>query len=633
MALNGNSMTQKLLRQLYQKGILTEIDVHFARFISGLARADDPAVGLGAALVSRITGDGHICLDLAAHAQRVLLEGKGDRNAIICPPLGEWESALIGSGAVGRPGENCPLILDDANRLYLFRYWAYEQILADAVKERASQALPADSLDLDLLKDGLKRLFPEQDDKTIDWQKIAALTAVLKPFCVISGGPGTGKTFTAAKILALLMEQSKGRNSKILLAAPTGKAAARLGESLKVVGQKLDCSAAVKDAIPVEARTIHRLLQPLPGTPHFRYNRDNPLPADVVMVDEASMVDLALMAKLIQAIPVSARLILMGDKDQLASVEAGAVLGDLCGRGHSRGFSASFHTEIEALTGENLRELAPHSDQPGALKDCIVQLRRNYRFAKDSAIAELGLALNRGDGRHAFELLANSADPTVRLRPAASGGDLQRNLKKAVIQGYRDYLAAPTPQEALEKFSQFKLLCAVNKGPFGVGALNHLAEQILAREDLIHPGQPFDDQWYAGRPVLITRNDYRLDLFNGDIGLTMTGAGSDGDRLYVFFPETKGARQIPVYRLSDHQTVFALTVHKSQGSEFEDVHLILPDTDVPVLTRELVYTAVTRAKRSVTIWGTEKILQAAIDRKIQRSSGLRDGLWGRTNQN
>jgi len=624
-------MTQKLLRQLHQKAILTEIDVHFAHFISGLARTEDPAVGLGAALVSHITGDGHICLDLATHARRVLLEGKGGQNAVVCPPLGEWENALIGSGAVGRPGENYPLILDDANRLYLFRYWAYEQILADAIKDRIGQALPADSLDLNLLKDGLKRFFPKQDDKTIDWQKIAALAAVLKPFCVISGGPGTGKTFTAAKILALLIEQSKGRRSRIFLAAPTGKAAARLGESLKVVGQTLDCSAAVKDAIPVEACTIHRLLQSLPGTPHFRFNRDNPLPADVVMVDEASMVDLALMAKLIQAIPISARFILMGDKDQLASVEAGAVLGDLCGRGYSRGFSASFQTEIEALTGENLRNLAPQDDQPGALKDCIVQLSKSYRFAEDSCIAELGQALNRGDGRHAFEVLANSSDPTVRLRPAASDGDLQRDLKKAVIQGYRYYLAAATPHEALEKFNQFKLLCAVNKGPFGVAALNHLAEQILSRKNLIHLGQPFDDQWYAGRPVLITRNDYHMGLCNGDIGLTMTGADSDVDRLYVFFPETKGIRQIPVYRLSDHQTVYALTVHKSQGSEFEDVHLILPDTDVPVLTRELIYTAVTRAKRSVTIWGTEKILQAAIDRKIQRSSGLRDALWGKVN--
>jgi len=623
-------MTQKLLRRLYQKGILTEIDVHFAHFISELVKAEDPAVGLGAALVSHITGEGHICLDLATHAQRVLLEGKGGQNAVICPPLSEWKNGLIGSGAVGRPGENCPLILDDANRLYLYRYWAYEQNLAEAVKDRTSQALPADSLDLNLLKDGLERFFPKQDDISIDWQKIAALTAVLKPFCVISGGPGTGKTFTAAKILALLIEQSKGRKLKIFLATPTGKAAARLGESLQIVGQTLDCSAAVRDAIPVEARTIHRLLQPLPGTPRFRFNRDNPLPADVVMVDEASMVDLALMAKLIQAIPVSARLVLMGDKDQLASVEAGAVLGDLCGRGHGRGFSASFHTEIEALTGENLRDLTPHDDQPGMLKDCIVHLNKSYRFAQDSCIAKLSQALNRGDGRQAFEVLAKSSDPTVRLRPAASDGELQHDLKKAVLQGYRDYLTAATPYEAVEKFNQFTLLCTVNKGPFGVAALNHLAEQILYREDLIHPDQPFDDQWYAGRPVMITRNDYHMELFNGDIGLTMAGADSDVDRLYVYFPEAKGIRQIPVYRISGHQTVYALTVHKSQGSEFEDVHLILPDMDVPVLTRELIYTAVTRAKQTMTIWGTKKILQAAIDRKIQRSSGLRDALWGKT---
>lgn len=628
-------MTQLLLRHLYLNGKLTEIDVHFAHFISGFARKQDPAILLGAALVSHLTADGHICLDLATHAEHVLLDGKSGQDAVICPPLGEWENALIDSGAVGRPGDNCPLILDDANRLYLYRYWAYEQTLADAVKQRISEGLPADSLDLNLLKDGLKRFFPAQkNNNAIDWQTIAALTAVLKPFCVISGGPGTGKTYTAAKILALLIEQSKGRKLKIFLAAPTGKAAARLSESLKDVSQRLDCSQAVKDAIPVEAATIHRLLQPLPGTPNFRYNRDNSLPADVVIVDEASMVDLALMAKLIQAIPVSARLILMGDKDQLASVEAGAVLGDLCGRDPGHKFSAPFCAEIETLTGENLLGLTQHVDQPGALKDCIVELDRSYRFAKDSCIGELSQALNRGDSRHVFELLANSADTSVRLRPAASYSDLQRSLKKTVLRGYRDYLLAATPYEALEKFSAIKLLCAVNQGPFGVAALNHLAEHALFEENLIHPDHLYGDPWYAGRPVMITRNDYHMGLFNGDIGLTMTGVDSDADSLYVYFPDAKGiVRQIAPYRLSEHQTVYALTVHKSQGSEFEDVHLILPDTDVPVMTRELIYTAVTRTKRTVTIWGTEKILQAAIDRKIQRSSGLRDALWGRKNQN
>jgi exodeoxyribonuclease V alpha subunit len=308
-------------------------------------------------------------------------------------------------------------------------------------------------------------------------------------------------------------------------------------------------------------------------------------------------------------------------------------LGDLCGRGHSPGFSTSFCTEIENLTGENLRDRTPHEDQQGALNDCIVQLDKSYRFAEDSCIGELSQSLNRGDSRRAFELLTKSSDASVRLRPAASHSDLQRKLKKTVLQGYRDYLTDAGPYEALEKFNQFRLLCAVNKGPLGVAALNRLAEQILSEENLIHPDHLSGNPWYAGRPIMITRNDYHMGLFNGDIGLTMTGVDSDADRLYVYFPDTKGVvRQVAPYRLSDHQTVYALTVHKSQGSEFEDVHLLLPDTDMPVLTRELIYTAVTRARRSVTIWGTEKILRAAIDRKIQRSSGLRDALWGRASQ-
>jgi exodeoxyribonuclease V alpha subunit len=328
---------QESLNRLYNSGIVSELDIHFASFISRLAGTRAPELCLAAALASNYTRQGHICLALSSIAGKQLVEGENGHDPIICPELRDWHKKLRKTSVVGKPGEYKPLILDDRSGLYLHRYWDYEEKLANLIRERVNE--DKENIDFTHLREGLDRLFPQGQDEEVDWQKVAAFTSLVKTFCIISGGPGTGKTTTVAKILALILEQPSPTKPRIALTAPTGKAAAKLQQAIKGSKAKLTCADSIKDAIPKEASTIHRLLGSVPGSPYFRHNAQNMLPVDIVVVDEASMVDLALMSKLIQALPPQARLILLGDKDQLASVEAGAMLGDICDAGNVHSFS------------------------------------------------------------------------------------------------------------------------------------------------------------------------------------------------------------------------------------------------------------------------------------------------------
>jgi exodeoxyribonuclease V alpha subunit len=617
-------MNKDNLARLHQSGILTDIDVHFAGFMANLADSKYQEVLLGAALVSNVTGKGDVCLDLASFAGRVLLEKDEERDAIICPGVSVWVDNLMSTGIVGRPEDLCPLILDEENRLYLYRYWEYEKKLSDSIKERTKEDISG--LNLSLIKDSIKRLFPERMDSDINWQKVGAITSAFKKFCVISGGPGTGKTTTVAKILALLLEQAgKEENLRIFLTAPTGKAAARLSESIRSIKEKLVCKDYIKAAIPEETFTIHRMLKTIIGSPFFRHNSENPLSADIVVVDEASMVDLPLMSKLIQAVPVDARLILIGDSDQLASVDPGSVLGDICGSSHVRGFTANFINKVEELTDEKFTDSIKKHKDIKVLHDCIVLLKKNYRFAAGSGIGGLSQAVKLGDINKSLFLLKNENDRSIIFEETMSADNFKRILADKVIEFYSEYLKTDDPGIALELFNRFKILCAVKIGQFGVYAVNAIIEQILSRENLIQT----ETLWYRGRPVLITSNDYKLSLFNGDIGITMPIPNSDSNDLHVFFPGTSGEmRRFLPYRLPQHETVYAMTVHKSQGSEFENLYLILPDKDYSVLSRELIYTAITRAGQSVTILGKEEVLRTSISRVIERKSGLHDSLWG-----
>lgn len=618
------------LTELRARGGLTDLDWHFARLMTRLAALPNAEAGayawgarhsleLAAALASHASGQGDICVNLRQWAQRwqTLAE---ETPSFAPPPTAEWLSQLRASAVVGWPGQRQPLILDQRGRLYLYRYWRYEQRLAEDLLRRAGENLAIDAV---RLQAELALLFPRHPQLVgPDWQKVAATVAALKRLCVISGGPGTGKTSTVLKILALLTGQNGERPLRIALAAPTGKAAARLQEAIRAAKAELPLSPERLAQIPEEASTLHRLLGARPDAVQFRYHRTNPLPVDVLVVDEVSMVGLALLAKTVDALPAQARLILLGDKDQLASVDAGAALGDICFGGDR--FAPAFSAQLAALTGETLPRWRI---TPPPLADAIVLLRHSYRFSAGSGIGALARAINAGRTSEALALWLSPPQDDIAWRALPNPAALPTHLAESVAAGFAPYLqavrAGAGPEVVFERFNQFRVLSALRGGPFGVEALNPLCETVLRARGLIQSRQ----DWYPGRPVMIVRNDYNLRLFNGDIGITLPDP-ADPERMRVFFLGSDGAvRAFAPARLPEYETVYAMTVHKSQGSEFAQVHVVTPPTTAPLLSRELLYTALTRAKQQAVFHGIPTVLAGAVGRRVRRSSGLRDRLW------
>ena len=528
-------------------------------------------------------------------------------------------ATLRASKSVGQPGEYCPLILDAANRIYLYRYWKYEHDLATALLAMASD-LP--DVDTRLLTDGLSRLFTPMVGE-VDWQRIAAAAAVRNRFSVISGGPGTGKTTTVVKIIALILEQARGSRMRIGLAAPTGKAATRLKESIHKAGTQLEGLTGVTADIPTEVSTLQRLLGVIPGSCRFRHNADNPLPYEAVIVDEASMIPLGIMAKLVDALAPGTRLILLGDRDQLASVEAGAVLGDICNTGHDCGYSRQFQLFMAETADCDCTDTSREQSE-SVLADSIVVLQKNYRFGETSGIGVVSAAINEGKAAQILDAMKSGTIGELTLCGTPAGDTLQKKLAPVVVRGFSDYLSHENPDDVLKSFDRFRVLCALRQGIYGVEGVNSAIEACLADAGMIRP----DKQWYHGRPVMVTINDYNLKLFNGDIGIALNDPESEGG-LSVYFPVVNGAaRRFSPYRLPPHETVFAMTVHKSQGSEFDKVLMIMPPFTNPILTREIVYTGLTRARTSALLWCTDEIFLSSTERRIQRRSGLRHALWG-----
>jgi exodeoxyribonuclease V alpha subunit len=618
-------------------------------------------------------------------------EFAGLENKIRCI---DWLAVLRQSEVIGEAGDEKPLIFD-GERLYFHRYWHYEVSLikhlnhfgAPIELERKEVAKLSQVLDrlfcreYGNLYDALKRITgtnqcvqrqrlvcdmldivnqEEIDWERVDtlltkassaqalqllddlipqchclnWQKVAAAVALSRRFTVISGGPGTGKTTTVAKLLAalVLQEKTEQQSLNIRLVAPTGKAAARLTESIgNAIGQ-LPLDNTAKALIPVKASTLHRLLGSVPDTTQFRYHSNNKLHLDILVVDEASMVDLPMMCKLFDALPSHARIILLGDKDQLASVEAGAVLGDICSF-LSFGYSTSQSDLLSRLTGFTLDALKPELNLPQVC-DSLCMLKKSYRFNQDSGIGQLANAVNQGN-LDAIESICHTGFNDITLHDLT--GDGLSSLMTLLHREYRNYLelahtldTCVRPASALEQrtwikpvldaFNQCRLLCAVRDGEFGVMGLNQRIERLLTNHKLISPSE---ELWYVGRPIMILRNDYNLGLFNGDIGICLPDLASNEKRLKVYFELPDGTvKGILPSRIPQHELTYAMTIHKSQGSEFKTTLMILPMDFSPVLTRELIYTGITRAKKELYLYTNNRVLRRAIGVKTERISGL-----------
>jgi len=614
-------MTIEALERLHEEGLLSELDRGFGDLMARLDGRGQAALALAAALASRATGEGHVCVDLQAWAGRTV--GGRTGGPVRLPAWPHWRRLLADSGVVGRPGERRPLILEPGGRFYLHRYWDYQDRLARLLLMRAG--VGAGQGDPGRLRHALARLFPPGAAGEPNWQQVAAAVAALKSLCIVSGGPGTGKTTTLVRMLALLVEQSLPEVPRIRLVAPTGKAAARMQGALQAALPSLETEAAVRECIPSTASTLHRLLGARPGRIRFRFNGDNPLPVDILVLDEASMVDLALMTRLFEALPAQARVILLGDKDQLASVEAGAVLGDLCAGG--AGFSPDFARQLAAVLGHGI---SPGSAAVSALGNNIVLLNRSYRFSAHSGIGWLARVVKAGADEELAPLLAEGQRNEVRWRELSDPRRLRAALAElSAWRVYWDRVWAPVRdrgevREVLRASQAFRILVALRRGVFGVEQVNQVVEQSFRARRLISGVEAC----YRGRPVMVVENDYTLGLYNGDVGVALPDPESQG-RLKVFFERADGGlRAISPSRLPRHETVFAMTVHKSQGSEFDQVLFILPPEDTSILSRELIYTGVTRARARLELWGSGDTLRQAVQRPVARYSGLPDRLRG-----
>ena len=650
---------EELLRELQawrDVGWLRRLDVAFARFVLELCPGTAAAVVMAAAMTAHLEGRGHSCLPIdellddaaallgwpaaAQDAWHALMPHGPTRAA-------DWLAVLQSSplvwvddpaGNQADTGSQTPLVLR-GSRLYLRRYWRFEQRVAAQVLQRTAAPLAVDEA---AARRWLDRLFPPAETPGMDWQKLACALALRGRLTIVTGGPGTGKTFTAARLLALLYAvDAAPERLRVALAAPTGKAAARLKQSIDAalagLQQRLGETLALQQLATHigPARTLHALLGARPDTRRLRHDAAHPLALDVVIVDEASMVHLEMMAALLDALPPTARLILLGDKDQLASVEAGAVLGELCRDAEQGRYAPETADFALATTGQAIPAACLCAGPP--LAQQTVMLRESRRFS--GAIGELAMAVNRGDSHAALALLRDAPGPAlhwlrtpspaalVRLalagRAGAAGGHdgfLQAVQCRPAGAGATDFEA--WVHAVLAAFDRFRLLCALRDGEWGAAGLNvAVVRALVAAGRLTGHGD-----WYEGRPVLVTRNDPGLGVFNGDIGITLRPA-NPGAPLRVYFLDGERLHSVAASRLSSVETAYAMTVHKSQGSEFEHAVLVLPPQASAVLTRELVYTGITRARLSFTLASASaQVFATALAQRTRRASGLLERL-------
>ena len=601
------------LRAFNDAGVLAPADIHVARRLAAIGGERDEEVVLGAALAVRAPRVGDVYADLASVHETALpdaAERPEPPAELPWPAYERWIERVAGSPlvAVGEDdGAARPLRLV-GSALYLDRFWRDErQIAADL-----GAGAPA-PVDAGVLSEGLSRLLADER------QRLAAAAALLNRVAVIAGGPGTGKTTTVARIVALLLEQARAAGAPaplVGLAAPTAKAAARLGEAIVEEAGRMDVEPEVAERLrALDAITLHRLLgRRRDSHSRFWHDRSNRLPYDVVVVDETSMVSLTLMARLLEAVRPAARLIVVGDPGQLAAIEAGAVLRDIVGPvAVSPRIGPEAAAALSQATGVDVQPTSP-GPSPG---DGIVVLDRVFRFG--GGVADLADAVRRGDAGAAVDVLRGGAEGVEwvddeHLAPV-------REAAVAAARAVRDAAQAGDAAAAISALGGFRVLCAHRRGDHGVGAWTARIEGWLAER---LDGFRGDVPWYTGRPLLMTENDYGLRLFNGDTGVVVATPGGGTEAAFL---RQGGVVTFHPSRLDAIETVYAMTIHKSQGSQFGTAAVVLPDPSSRLLTRELLYTAVTRAKERLILCGSEESVRAAVERPIVRASGLRGRLW------
>lgn len=608
------------LRDLKAAGKIRALDYQLGRLVAGYAGEHRDAVALAAALASYELGRGNVCVDLRAWHGRAPFDVEDDELAAVdaerLAHALRLEASVCCAAGTQRPA---PLVLD-GERLYFHRYWRHESELAGRLAALAARRYPA----MPDFPARLTRLFPPGVERP-DRQKAACAIVLTRGLGIVTGGPGTGKTSTVARLLVLMLEQARAadRSLVIRLAAPTGKAAARvtesLGRQLADLQRRALVSGELAAQLPAEAQTLHRLLGARADGSGFQYHAGNPLPVDVLVIDESSMIDLRMAAAIVAALPGEARLVLLGDKDQLASVEAGNVFGELCsGAG---GLSPERRAEIARFCGEEL----PARDPKNRLSDATALLEYSHRFSGSPGIGRLAHAVNDGDFAALQRILAEPPAGVVVNRHEGAVGATQLEV---IVAGYRPYLAAladcAADAEVLALRARFQVLCALRDGEFGVRGLNRAIEAALEAAGLLRAA----DAFYPGRPVMISRNDHALRLYNGDVGVVVRG--ESGRPVAAFAQPDGGIRRIAVSRLPEHESAYAMTVHKSQGSEFDEVFFLLPPAGLPaaarLLRRELLYTGVTRARERLVLALEKAGVAPEWLLPTERRSGLSDRL-------
>jgi exodeoxyribonuclease V alpha subunit len=612
----AEDMTE-VISHLRSAGVLTALDAEFAKTLRKLVTDADDNVLLGAAIASRATREGHVCADLAQFAGTPLIDGSG--NAVpdfVFPSLDAWRSSLGHSTLVGDGTGATPLVLDARNRLYLARLFEDERRLARALRELVSAGATMNAVGLVGL---VERLFGPAPTGEPDLQRIGAQISAVSRLTVITGGPGTGKTTTVAKILALALSEARARGKRrprALLLAPTGKAAARLAESTARAKSSLDCPKEILALIPDTAQTLHRALgASRPGRP-LRRDAERPLYADVIVVDEASMVDVTMMRCLVEAVPKTARLVLLGDHRQLSSVEAGAVLADICGDVTAPRYSRQLVDRIARTFGEKVPAALVGDGSPG-ISDSVVLFRRSYRFGK--TLGALADAVERGDANAVLGLLESGEEGLLLLEPKGERG-VHPKLADALVEGFRPFASASTIGDALRRAEAFRVLCAHRRGPLGVEDMNEIVGRLLVDRGVGTGSRS------PARLVMVTKNDASVGLFNGDVGVAFRESADDPIRIHFSKPGAHGARALASARVPAHEPAFAISVHKSQGSEFDEAVVVLPPLGSPLLVRELFYTAVTRARKRLIVHASSAAIRQAVERRMERASGLEEAL-------